>query len=73
VFLVRHERCVGSAVEAAGAPGDIGGSATLDYHFFAQAGAVCEVSQIRRFMLWDGRLPLPDHDGWSNNGGGYDV
>jgi len=51
VFFVRHERCVGSAVEAAGAPGDIGGSATLDYRFFAQAGAICAVSQTVRCML----------------------
>ena len=51
VFSVRHERHFGTAVEAAGAPGDIGGSATLGYRFFAQAGAVCAVSQTRRFML----------------------
>ena len=41
--------------------------------FFAHAGAACAVSQTIRFMLWDGRLPFPDHDWWSSNGGGYDV
>jgi hypothetical protein len=72
-FLCGMSGASAARLRALGSPGDIGGSASLGYRFFAQAGAVCAVSQTRRFMLWDGRLPLPDHDGWSNNGGGYDV